>query len=79
MSEKEYYRGRDEWFDKYFADSITPEFAEWWFQLYGHPDMYSRHKEVDEQDEYFVRMAFAFKGWRAHEDYVELKKLEKTE
>lgn len=62
MPEEFYYKGRDSWFDKWYADKITPDFAQWWFDTYGHPDQYP-----DGVSEYFVRMSFAFLGWEACE------------
>ena len=57
----EYYRGRYGWFDNYWADKITPKFAAWWLDHYGHPDKY----EAQDDSDYFIRMAFAFQGWIA--------------
>jgi hypothetical protein len=53
----DYFKGKNQWFDKNYADKITPEFAEWWSGFYGEPDNF-----VD-QSEYFVRMAMAWHGW----------------
>ena len=55
----EYYKGKDDWFDKNWVEEITPEFAEWWEEYYGTPE------DSEDIPEYFTRMAFAFIGWLA--------------
>jgi len=59
VSDKKYYKGKDEWFDKYWADKVTPEFAAWWNFVYSVPEDY------EDSAEYFVRMSFALRGWLA--------------
>jgi hypothetical protein len=59
----DYWTGKDEWFDRHYSSDITKEFSEWWMEEYGLPESY---EDVDlELHEYFIRMAFAFRGWQA--------------
>lgn len=64
-----YYKNKDEWFDKYWADKITPPFASWWKEFYGFPEEYTYQK--DGVGEYFTRMAFAFVGWTEQQKKIE--------
>lgn len=50
----------DEWFAKYHAEALTDEFKEWWIKHYGVPREYSG---MGEQDEYWIRCAYAWIGW----------------
>lgn len=51
------------WFAKCHADNLTEEFKAWWVEFYGPPEQYEG--APDEQDEYWVRCAFAWNGWNA--------------
>ena len=57
--EEDYWKDKDGWFDANFANEITPEFAKWWWHYYNKPEDYH------EMHEYFIRMAFAWRGWQA--------------
>lgn len=69
----DYYSGKDDWFDKYWSKQITAEFAIWWEGFYGLPTDYL--DTPDEIHEYFVRMAFAFRGWEAGKEYAKDKSM----
>lgn len=58
----DYWSGKNIWFDENYSSNITPEFAKWWLDLYGAPELY------EDKDEYFTRMGFAFMGWQARLD-----------
>lgn len=58
----------DSWFAKYYADVLTEEFKVWWVEFYGPPEQYE--DAPDEQEEYWVRCAFAWNGWIARKDLV---------
>lgn len=47
-----------EWFDKHITQT-DDEFEEWWKDFYGCPDDYA------DEDEFWVRKAFAWYGWVA--------------
>lgn len=53
--------GANIWFSEYHLANITEEFKGWWLDYYGKPSEYSQTE--DEQDEYWVRCAFAWIGW----------------
>jgi hypothetical protein len=48
----------DEWFTRFHAEFVTPEFWIWWVNYYTLPDEYLDHQE------FWVRCAFALAGWR---------------
>lgn len=47
------------WFVEYHVDNLTSDFTQWWLNDYGVPDDY---EDLD-LDEYWVRCAFALKGF----------------
>jgi hypothetical protein len=51
----------DDWFSKYFSSMLSDSFKKWWISFYGIPSDYV--DSYDEQYEYWVRCAFALKGW----------------
>ncbi|MBI5683585.1 MAG: hypothetical protein HZC54_00760 [Verrucomicrobia bacterium] len=53
----------DEWFARECAGEITEEFKAWWVSYYGVPGDYG--DVGDSTAEYFVRCAFAWRGWKA--------------
>jgi len=53
----------DSWFASHLADKLTEDFKAWWVEFYGRPEQYEG--APDEQDEYWVRCAFAWHGWNA--------------
>ena len=53
----------DSWFAGEYAGKISEDFKKWWVGEYGEPSAYS--EGLGEQDEYWVRCAFAWKGWAA--------------
>jgi hypothetical protein len=59
----DWWGGQDGWFDRYWADKVTEEFAAWWVGHYGPPLTYCM--TAAEQHEYWSRMAFALQGWLA--------------
>ena len=49
-----------EWYDKVLPQTTTSdEFESWWLSFYGKPDDYG------DEDEYWIRKAFAWYGWFA--------------
>jgi hypothetical protein len=53
----------DTWFAIYHTACLTEEFKAWWLGCYGCPDYYDGAE--DEQHEYWIRCAFALRGWLA--------------
>jgi len=53
------------WYDKYWKEKETPSFVAWFKKEYGTSSDYV--PEPDEQEEYWVRRAFALMGWLGHE------------
>jgi hypothetical protein len=53
----------DPWFSEHHAGDISAPFKSWWLSFYGTPHDYP--SSPDEQDEYWQRCAFAWKGWQA--------------
>ena len=47
------------WYEREWLQKETPGFVTWWAGYYGQPEDYV------EQDEYWVRRAFALAGWLA--------------
>ncbi len=62
----EWWKNCDDWFDEIYANQVNSLFLEWWGNFYGYPWNYESTK--DEQHEYFVRMAFAWMGWKSREE-----------
>lgn len=50
----------DAWFATHHANAVTDDFKRWWLEYYGAPSQYE-----GERDEYWVRCAFAWLGWKA--------------
>lgn len=63
---------KDFWFLRHHIYFLTPEFCHWWVGYYGTPEQ-CEETEV-EQEEYYVRMAFALKGWKARERIISLQR-----
>ena len=51
----------DDWFSKCYTAILTDDFKKWWISFYGIPSDYD--DSYNEQHEYWVRCAFALKGW----------------
>jgi len=52
-----------EWYQKYHVMHETDAFLFWWYHFYGYPEEYLENK--NEQEEYWVRRAFALMGFNA--------------
>lgn len=53
----------DRWFSKHHAQGLTDGFKNWWLDFYGYPSDFDNLPL--EQQEYWVRCAFAMLGWNA--------------
>ena len=55
-----------EWYNKYWKEKETPMFIEWFEKEYG--SVIDFVPEPDEQQEYWIRRAFALMGWNGRGD-----------
>ncbi len=65
MIDKEIDWNQNDFFSKHYADEITEPFKEFWIKQYGGPWLYDERDE--EQQEYWMRCAFCWMGWKGRD------------